>query len=371
MLSPSDEFFTHQAPLPHALVTSSDPGWRERYWLNVAATDGQDVMLVCGLGQYPNTDTQEAFACVAEDGQQHNLRLARSLLPDRDRMQVGPLRIEVGEPLQRLRLVLDDNSSGLAFDLTWQATMPAGLETQHREISRGRLVHDMTRYQQVGRASGRLVTPRGEHEVTSDGWWACRDHSWGIRPLPRVPGAPPASPPDWRFLLFAPLQFKTFAVYLYLYELAPGLPLHLSGTICPAGGDAGEVRIIAVEHQLQWDETQPVPTLAGGRLRLTTQHGDVVDVQVAARPPRGYLRGGGYGGWDGWFQGHWKGDDELVSETWDLADGLIRRYAANSSDHLVAVRCRGERGFGIMEYLVLPGYPAYQGVQQPSRGSGG
>ena len=36
MLTPPDEHFTHQVSLPHAMVGSSDPSWRERYWVNTA-----------------------------------------------------------------------------------------------------------------------------------------------------------------------------------------------------------------------------------------------------------------------------------------------------------------------------------------------
>ena len=36
MLTPPDEHFTHQVPLAHAMVGSSDPGWRERYWVSRA-----------------------------------------------------------------------------------------------------------------------------------------------------------------------------------------------------------------------------------------------------------------------------------------------------------------------------------------------
>ena len=36
MLTPPDEHFTHQVALPHAMVGSSDPSWRERYWVSTA-----------------------------------------------------------------------------------------------------------------------------------------------------------------------------------------------------------------------------------------------------------------------------------------------------------------------------------------------
>lgn len=362
-LSSYDEYFTHQIPLPHTVVGSSDPAWRERYWINIQDIASADVMMVCGIGQYPNQNTQEAFVSVVVGDTQRNIRLSRSLLPQIDATGVGPFSVQVVEPLRTLRLLLDENPSGISFDIKWDATIMAGLEERHFEVQHGRVTHDLMRYQQVGRATGRLDTPDGSFAVEPSAWWGERDHSWGIRPIPnRGQGAPPSVPATWKFLMFAPLQFETFGIYLYTYEVAPGQPVHISGRIAPSieSGQSLEERIVAVDHDLVWDTDAPVLTLESGTLRLTTSRGREVEVDIQARPARVYLRGGGYGGWNDWFQGHWKGDDAFEHDQWNLKDvAMLRRYIKHSSDHLVQGRCEGELGFGIIEYMVLPGYPKY------------
>lgn len=366
ILTSADEYFTHQVALPHSLVGSSDPTWRERYVFNIHDVRQQETMLVCGIGQYPNQDTQEGFVCITTDKRQQNLRLSRSLLPDRDRTVVGPLSVEVVEPLRRLRLALGENESGMSFDITFDATMHPGLEERHFDTRRGRVTHDLMRYQQVGRASGWMNTGDASIDLTSDDFWATRDHSWGMRPIPHtVQGVPPAPPQAWKFLLWAPMQFETFSVHLYVYELANGIAQHLSAMVCHAvGGDDAPQRVIAVHHEFEWDTSAPVLTMARGSLRLTIEDGTELDIDVVAKPARSYLRGGGYGGWDGWYQGNWKGDDSRAFETWDLTDeAQLPRYVKHSSDHLVELRCRGERGYGIVEYMVFPGYHRYPEVQ--------
>lgn len=137
-LSPPDEYFTHQVAYPHAMVGSSDPSWRERCWISIQDTVGKDTVLTLGLGQYPNQDVQEGFAVLSTGGRQHNLRVARALSPHNDRMHVGPLRVEVVKPFEKLRFILDENASGLAFDITWISTFEPLLEGRHFQISRSR-----------------------------------------------------------------------------------------------------------------------------------------------------------------------------------------------------------------------------------------
>ena len=44
-LTSPDEYFHHQAALPHAMAGSSDPSWRERYWISIQDTAGSRVLL--------------------------------------------------------------------------------------------------------------------------------------------------------------------------------------------------------------------------------------------------------------------------------------------------------------------------------------
>lgn len=370
LLSAADEYFTHQTALPHAMVATSDPSWRERYWVSFQDTASGETVLTLGFGRYPNQDVMEAFVCLSHGARQTNLRLSRTLLPDSHEMRVGPISCEIVEPLQQLRFTLGDNDSGLTFDLTFQATFEPILEGKFFQVSRARTTYDAIRYVQHGRASGVIRTPDGlELTVTPERWWAERDHSWGTRPLPRAEGQPPGERPEWRFLLFAPLQLPDFGVHVYLQESEPGKPVHLSagfaGSLDPGGDDP---MIVGVEHDLEWEKGSAAPTLTGGKLSLLLYGGDRIDLTLTARTGRAHLRGGGYEGWNGWKQGHWRGDLTAEHDVWNLDDTEdFYRYAKAGSDHLVEIRYGDQVGYGIIEYMVLPGYGRYQEALPPAR----
>jgi hypothetical protein len=69
--------------------------------------------------------------------------------------QVGPFGVEVLEGLKRLRVVLGPNDHGLAFDLTWEGSIPPQVEPQHFIRSQERVVFDSKRMAQTGRGPGR------------------------------------------------------------------------------------------------------------------------------------------------------------------------------------------------------------------------
>lgn len=366
-LTPPDEFFTHQVSYPHAMVGSSDPSWRERYWISIQDVANKDVVLTLGMGQYPNQDVQEAFVALSNNGTQRNLRLARALAPDSHIMGVGPFHVEVIKPLEQLRLVLEPNPSGIEFDIVWSGRFEPILEGRHFQVSRSRVTYDAVRYVQMGRAAGTLRAPGYSATLDPETWWTERDHSWGTRPLPRAQGAPPGERPEWKMLMFSPLQLPDFGLHIYYYEAEPGRPVHMSAAICrPPGAPDEDDLVVGVQHDLEFVAGAPAATLSGGSIVLTMDSGRTMEFDIIAHPGRAHLRGGGYEGWNGWFQGHWKGEDSLEHDVWDLTDRQnFYRYAKAGSDHLVEVHHNGQVGYGIMEYMVLPGYARYAEAQPP------
>ncbi|MGH9095034.1 MAG: hypothetical protein ACRDXE_07730, partial [Acidimicrobiales bacterium] len=100
-------------------VGTSDRNFYDRnYFMGHDRTGG--VMLVTGLGVYPNLGVADAYATVRRGDRQWTRRCSDAIFADRLRPAVGPYRIEVAEPLRRLRLVLDDPDGDLAMDLTWE-----------------------------------------------------------------------------------------------------------------------------------------------------------------------------------------------------------------------------------------------------------
>ena len=138
VLSPEDEYFGHQLALPVQVVASSDPNWRERYWISIHNVESKDFVLSTGYGKYPNRDVMDGFCIAARGGTQRNLRVSRQLSPYYSRIAVGPMSVDIIDPLKEFRCRLAENESGLAYDLTWSASQPPALEGRHFEVNRGR-----------------------------------------------------------------------------------------------------------------------------------------------------------------------------------------------------------------------------------------
>src|SRR5437660_4004666 len=223
MLSPFDDLPIHQIAEPVRHVGTSDRNFYDRYYFNCFDRDGT-LMLVVGMGQYPNLGVADAFA-VVNDGLRHRVvRASRELGADRGDTSVGPLHVEVLEGLRRLRLVLDENEHGLDFDLTWDAHDPAHLEPRHFDRSLGRVLIDSARFAQTGRWSGKLRIGERAVDVTPERWMGSRDRSWGVRPVgePEPPGIRGPQPLPGFFWIYAPMLFEDRSLYFSVQERPDG-----------------------------------------------------------------------------------------------------------------------------------------------------
>ena len=104
-------------------------------------------------------------------------------------------------------------------------------------------------------------------------------------------------------------------------------------------------------------------TLKGGDIALHFRNGETREVSFVTHPPRWHLKGGGYGGYRGWYHGDNKGEYHAEHEVWDLSDPAVLAEASTLSDHLIEWRSGNDVGYGIMEYGVGPGYYKYKDIQ--------
>ncbi|MFC7717987.1 hypothetical protein [Nonomuraea recticatena] len=187
-LSPLDDLPIHQAPEVMRHVATSDRNFYDRYYFN-CHPGSDELMLIVGMGQYPNLGVTDAFAVVRHAHVHRVVRASRELGLDRMDTGVGPFRIEVLEGLKRLRVVLEPNEHGLSFDLTWTGAIPATLEPRHFVRWQERVIFDSVRMAQTGNWSGSIVLD--SRTIPVDTWMGTRDRSWGIRPVGEP--EPPAS----------------------------------------------------------------------------------------------------------------------------------------------------------------------------------
>ncbi len=364
MLTPQDDLIGHQLPTTFDQIDNSDPAWMERLWYTGHPAPGGEVIFDIGLGYHPNRNVMDVFAGVAVPGRQWNFRASRRLRPDPLTTTVGPLAIRVVEGLKRHTLALAPNDSGLAFELAYESTLNPHEEAGHLRRRDGRITEHMYRAQQMGRYRGWIEFDG--RRVAVDGWPGQRDHSWGVRAEMRTDEtSPPLTfyPPF--FFCWTTAQFQDHGLVIFFKERAPGDMIYLSGEIVrPMGSKAsGRDQLVAVQHDVQWHDDPLGQSMAGATFDLTFASGERRRVQVRTLPTRYYLKGGLYGGLDGWFQGDDKGRLFTAHEQWDLADAATRRKLRTLADQVIEVHDGDQVGHGIIEYGVGKGYEKYAAVQ--------
>jgi hypothetical protein len=222
MLSSMDDYPLHQVAEPIRNVGTSDRNFYDRYYFNLHGCS-DELFLIMGMGQYPNLAVQDAFACVRR-GDKHRVVRASRELGDRMDTSVGPFRVEVVEPLHKVRWILEPYEHGIACDVTWEGAIPAFLEPRQYIRKYGRVLFDTMRFAQTGFWTGTLEVG-GEHfDITPDRWWGTRDRSWGVRPVgekeaPGIRGAEGQMGGMWNY---APMQFRDFSIVYILNETDEG-----------------------------------------------------------------------------------------------------------------------------------------------------
>jgi hypothetical protein len=299
VLGPLDETLAHQAAITFDHAVTSDHRFFDRWAVGV---QHRELSVIYGIAAYKNTNTCDAFFCVQRGTHQHNLRLSRPLRPNVGDMAVGPLRVEVIEPLRTHRLVVEPNDhSPLRAELEWRAELPAREEHPHFLRRDGRAVQDYVRFDQLGTASGWVVV--GDDRVEVDGWFAWRDHSWGVRPGmggvdPAVPQ--PSADGSHAGSIFVWMAFRTgsAAGQFQVVETSAGTTEHVDGHVIPDVSRPAEwLPVIAVRHDVAFVDGHT--TFSRARLEATTGDGRTWSFDaMPLRPPWAFIGSGYSGGWE-------------------------------------------------------------------------
>src|SRR5947208_292576 len=146
MLSKADDYPLHQRPEPIA-IAGTDRNFYDRYFFNGYTLDGS-VFFAAALGVYPHLNVMDAAFSVIRDGVQHNLRASRLLNMERMDTAVGPISVEVIEPLKSLRVRVGDNPHGIRADLLFTGRAGAVEEPRFTLRQGPRAVLDYTRLTQ-------------------------------------------------------------------------------------------------------------------------------------------------------------------------------------------------------------------------------
>ncbi len=356
MLTHYDDFPLHQTPEPVAHPATSDKNFYDRYFFNGFARDGS-LFFGLALGLYPNRRVMDASFSVVVDGRQLSIHASRLAPLERSETRVGPISIEVVEPLRTLRVRCTENPGGLSCDLVFHART-AAIEEPRATLRAGtQIVMDATRLTQFGRWQGSLEIEGRRLEIQPEHVLGVRDRSWGIRPVgERDAGAPGA--PQQFFWLWAPIHFDDACAHLGIFEDAAGRAWHAGGVTLPAYTDAQafassadprEQRAVRVAHEIAWEPGTRRSRRA--RIEIVPHVGE--PAVIALEPLLTFqMLGLGYLHPE-WGHGLWKGDAAFGSEVWRPAELAPLDFRHVHVQQLCRARWGDREGIGVLEQLVI------------------
>ena len=351
MLTKADDYPIHQTADPIAYVATSDRNFYDRYFFNGYSRDGE-TYFAAALGTYPNRRVMDGALSVIRRGRQYVVRASRLLGLERMDTQVGPLAVEVVEPLRRLRLRVGPNDHGPAADLLFTARAGVIEEPRFHQRINGRVFMDSTRLTQHGEWSGTITVEGESIELEPGQWWGSRDRSWGVRPVGEREAGVPSMPPQF-FWLWAPVNFEDLCTHFDVNEYGDGSRWHEEGMLARVGGDPESAS--GVDYRLEFQKGTRHARAA--EISIHAKSGE--EHQIALKPLYNfYLVGIGYGH-PTWGHGMYVGDDVVSGESWSVSevDPTIPTHL-----HVQAVceaRLGQRRGIGVLEQLII-------GPHQPS-----
>lgn len=352
MPHPLDEFPIHQAPLSMAHVATSDRNAYDRCYFNAHGRTGEPF-LVTGLGVYPNLGVIDAYATVRVGSRQVTVR-ATDALDGHDRLapSVGPFRIEVLEPLERVRVICEGDDHGLGFDLTWRGSFPALDEEPHvwRSGPARRIALQAQRFAQLGSWEGELRVEGTTHQVTPDRWLGSRDRSWGIRPSGEPPGRAGDEPIEGFWWLYLPLRFDDFALVVIVQEEPDGHRVANEAVrVWPAESGRRPEQLGWPRVEVRYRPGTRIPT--GATVHLSEPDGTPLVLEVESLGYVALNAGTGYGGDPTWSHGTWKGRDRVEGVAMDLDDPAVAAMVPfGLIDHVGRATLGDAEGWGLFEH---------------------
>ena len=361
MLSSFDDFPIHQTSQPIAHTASTDINHYDRYFFNGVTTDTR-LFFALAMGLYPNRHVADAsFSVVVgggtADARQISVHASKRAPADRaDANEVGPVRVEVLEPLNALRLVVEAPEHGLRADLTFVRRSAPIEEPHFRQQVGMRVVFDYTRLTQFGGWEGWIEIDGELTDLAPGETQGCRDRSWGVRPVGErgATGAPVADPQF--FWLWAPINFDTFSTHFDVNEYFDGRRWHDSGFVAPIANPDGAPAAEAmrtVDYSIEWRPGSR--TAAAFELTMTPWTGEASMIRLEPlfefqMSGLGYLH-------PEWGHGVWKGELAVDGERWDLpVDDPVAPHHVHVQSIVRATSSGAlgdHTGLGVLEQLAI------------------
>lgn len=249
-LTKGDDYPIHQTSEPIAYA-GTDRNFYDRYFFNGYGAEGGDFFALA-FGVYPHLNIADAAFCIIGEGVQTALHASRWLEMERMDLAVGPIRIEVVEPLQKLRLIVDAPEHGLGADVMFEGRAFPIEEPRFIRRQGPRAIMDYTRLTQNGRYQG-WIERDGKRTVV-DGFMGTRDRSWGVRPIGArdAQETVPPTPPQF-YWLWGPSNFPSGSFFFHSNDDATGAPWNRRAVWAPeVAGSRRQVEIDDCAIAVEW-----------------------------------------------------------------------------------------------------------------------
>ncbi len=361
MLNKLDDYPIHQTPEPIAHPATSDRNVYDRTWFNGYTADGSYYFGI-GMAIYPHRGILDgAFSVVEKDGRQHCFFGSRRAPLERTEMEVGPFRLEIIEPMRRVRVILDTNESGVACDLTFSARTAPIQEERQILWTGARRTMDATRFDQFGRWSGTISHPDGEITVREEDCHGTKDRSWGVRGIgePESGGAP--TMPRGICFIWAPLFWEDHISHAIFFDGPKGealvregltAPLFPSEDAVPDTAEPLDERMATACHRLTY---HPGTRLAkSAEIDLVALNGETRTIEL--EPILKFqMKGLGYTHTE-WGQGMWKGELAIGGESFDPRQLDPLAFENIHVQQVVRAYDGARTGIGVLEQICIGPY---------------
>ena len=234
-----DERFAHQIPEPFPNVLHFHPDWRESLFFIMHEREKPGDVLILTLAHFPSREEMDSLQLGRVGDSPIMARHVRKVDGDQDDFRVGPITIDVVEPLKKIRLVAAaSEATPVSFDVTFTArTAPYQLRRGTMK-AKHEIIWDQSHMFQSGIYNG-SYTHNGK-TTQIDNWWGQRDHSWGVRSHARCP-----------LWMWMPIQLEEGMLSVWHWEYPNGARVYTDGCFAPADGSE-PIPVIDFQHDLHW-----------------------------------------------------------------------------------------------------------------------
>lgn len=362
-----DDYCIHQTTDPIAQPVSAERNFYDRYWFNGFDKNGA-FFFEAGFGIYPNRHIMDGHFSVVIDGVQHAFHTSRRAPLDRTETIAGPMKIEVIEPMRKIRIVVAPNDTGIECDLTFFARTAPIQEDKNVMREGVRIIMETSRFTQYGFWQGSITVNGKSTTVNLATTYGTRDKSWGYRPIGEAEAGAPGllNKEPGVYWVWSTTHFDQFCTHYATFQDFDGNPTQEGGAVVPTYSSCDQVPLqeTGLEHirdcghkvfwqkGTRWQQSSSLFLVDKDQQRYGIEFSPVLRFQMLGV---GYQH-------PQWGHAYWKGESAYAGERWELDKIDPLDYKHIHVHHLVkATLKKGSEvfhGYGTFETVCFGRHPS-------------